>query len=93
MLRWWDGAIYSAVDNTRCPSIALDEVDNIAITVYLLKPQERVYGLEELDPLRYGVIVDGSGSHPRAASAGHPRHRDGCGAGRPDKTQGPYPHR
>ena len=53
-------AIYSAVDDPRCPSVEPDEVDDIAITVYLLKPQERVHGLEELDPARYGVIVDGS---------------------------------
>ena len=39
-------AIYSAVDDPRCPSVELDEVDDVAITVYLLKPQERVHGLE-----------------------------------------------
>ena len=49
------------MDDPRCPSVELDEVDDIAITVYLLKPQERVHGLEELDPAHYGVIVEGSG--------------------------------
>ena len=38
------------MDDPRCPSVEPDEVDDIAITVYLLKPQERVHGLEELDP-------------------------------------------
>jgi hypothetical protein len=54
-------AIYSAADDPRCRSVEPDEVDGVDITVYLLKPQERVYGLDELDPARYGVIVEGSG--------------------------------
>lgn len=54
-------AVNSAVDDPRCPSVTLDEVDQIDITVYLLKPQERMYSLDELDPARYGVIVEGSG--------------------------------
>jgi hypothetical protein len=53
-------AIFSAVDDPRCPSVELEEVDDVDITVYLLKPQERVHGLEELDPAHYGVIVEGS---------------------------------
>jgi AMMECR1 domain-containing protein len=53
-------AVNSAVDDPRCPSVELDEVEGIAITVYLLKPQERVHSLDELDPARYGVIVEGS---------------------------------
>ena len=52
-------AIYSAVDDPRCPSIRPDEVDDIAITVYLLKPYEEVQGLDELDPARYGILVEG----------------------------------
>jgi hypothetical protein len=52
-------AVNSAVDDPRCPSIRPDEVDDIAITVYLLKPAQRVHGLEELDPTRYGVLVEG----------------------------------
>ncbi len=54
-------AVNSAVDDPRCPSVELDEVDDIDITVYLLKPEERVHSLAELDPQRYGVIVEGSG--------------------------------
>jgi AMMECR1 domain-containing protein len=38
-------AVNSAVDDPRCPSIRPDEVDDIAITVYLLKPQEEVHSL------------------------------------------------
>lgn len=52
-------AVNSAVDDPRCPSIEPEEVDDIAITVYLLKPEERVHSLAELDPARYGVIVEG----------------------------------
>jgi AMMECR1 domain-containing protein len=47
------------VDDPRCPSIQPDEVDDIAITVYLLKPQEEVRSLDELDPARYGILVEG----------------------------------
>lgn len=54
-------AVNSAVDDPRCPSVEPDEVDDIAITVYLLKPQEAVHSLDELDPARYGVIVEGRG--------------------------------
>jgi hypothetical protein len=52
-------AVNSAVDDPRCPSIRPDEVDDIAITVYLLKPQEEVHSLSELDPARYGILVEG----------------------------------
>jgi AMMECR1 domain-containing protein len=54
-------AINSAVDDPRCPSVALDEVDDVEITVYLLSPHEPVQGEGELDPSRYGVIVEASG--------------------------------
>lgn len=52
-------AINSAVDDPRCPSIQPDEVDAIDITVYLLKPEEQVSNLDELDPARYGILVEG----------------------------------
>ncbi len=52
-------AVNSAVDDPRCPSIQPEEVDGIAITVYLLKPQEKVHTLNELDPARYGILVEG----------------------------------
>ena len=54
-------AINSAVDDPRCPSVALDEVDDIDITVYLLSPYEQVQGEDDLDPSRYGVIVEAGG--------------------------------
>lgn len=54
-------AVNSAVDDPRCEPVWLDEVDDIDITVYLLKPYEPVESLDELDPKRYGVIVEGSG--------------------------------
>ena len=43
-------AVNSAVDHPRCPSIQPDEVDAIAITVYLLKPREDIDSLDQLDP-------------------------------------------
>lgn len=54
-------AVNSAVDDPRCRSVELDEVDRLDITVYLLHPEEPVHSLDELDPKRYGVIVEGSG--------------------------------
>jgi AMMECR1 domain-containing protein len=53
-------AINSAVDDPRCPSVTLDEVDDVDITVYLLSPYEPVHGVAKLDPARYGVIVEAS---------------------------------
>jgi AMMECR1 domain-containing protein len=52
-------AVNSAVDDPRCPSVEPDETDDIAITVYLLKPAEEVHSQSELNPARYGVIVEG----------------------------------
>jgi AMMECR1 domain-containing protein len=52
-------AVNSAVDDPRCPSVEPEEVDDIAITVYLLKPAEPVHSLGELDPARYGILVEG----------------------------------
>ena len=54
-------AIFSAADDARCRSVEPDEVDEIEIIVYLLEPEEQVHSLDELDPARYGVIVEGSG--------------------------------
>ncbi len=56
-------AVNSAVDDPRCASIRPEEVDDIAITVYLLKPEERVHSLSELDPARYGILVEGESGH------------------------------
>jgi AMMECR1 domain-containing protein len=52
-------AVNSAVDDPRCPSIQPDEVGEIAITVYLLQPAEAIHSLAELDPARYGILVEG----------------------------------
>lgn len=53
-------AINSAVDDPRCQSIRPEEVDDLDITLYLLGPYEAVDSLDDLDPARYGVIVEGS---------------------------------
>ncbi len=52
-------AVNSAVDDPRCPSIEPEEVDDIDITVYLLKPSEEVPSLKAWDPARYGIRGEG----------------------------------
>jgi AMMECR1 domain-containing protein len=54
-------AVNSAVDDPRCESIRPEEVDDLDITLYLLGPHQEVNDLKDLDPTRYGVIVEGSG--------------------------------
>jgi AMMECR1 domain-containing protein len=52
-------ALASATDDPRCDPVALHEVADIDITVYLLGPFEFAGGLRELDPTRYGILVQG----------------------------------
>lgn len=52
-------AVEAATLDPRFVPLSPDEVDLIAIEVYLLGEPEPVGGLEELDPGRYGVIVTG----------------------------------
>lgn len=54
-------AVAAAVSDPRFPPLRLDEVDDLDITVYLLDPPEPVTSLDDLDPTRYGVIVEGPG--------------------------------
>ncbi|UCF66956.1 MAG: AMMECR1 domain-containing protein, partial [Acidobacteriota bacterium] len=42
-------AVYSAVDDPRCESVRLDEVDSLEISVYLLDPPESIDGMDQLD--------------------------------------------
>ncbi|MEA3334973.1 MAG: AMMECR1 domain-containing protein [Chloroflexota bacterium] len=51
-------AVYAAADDPRVTSVCLEEVDAIEITVYLLGPRVLVENLEELDPARYGILVE-----------------------------------
>ena len=54
-------AVNSAVDDPRCPSVLPGEVDGLDITVYLLGRYEPVQGVAEMDPARYGIIVEATG--------------------------------
>ncbi len=52
-------AVAAAVADPRFPPLRLDEVDDLEVTVYLLGEPEPVHSLDDLDPHRYGVIVEG----------------------------------
>lgn len=54
-------AVSAAVSDPRFPPLAPGETDRLDITVYLLGEPEEVDGLDDLDPERYGVIVEGPG--------------------------------
>jgi AmmeMemoRadiSam system protein A len=50
-------AISAATRDPRFPPITEDELDDLQISVDVLSKPERVNSLEELDPKKYGVIV------------------------------------
>jgi AmmeMemoRadiSam system protein A len=50
-------AIAASTRDPRFPAITQDELTDLEIKVDVLSEPERVEGLEELDPKRYGVIV------------------------------------
>lgn len=50
-------AISSAARDPRFPPVSPDELESLAYTVDVLSPYERVVSIDELDPKRYGVIV------------------------------------
>ena len=54
-------AVAAAVSDPRFPPLRLDEVDGLDVTVYLLDEPVPVTGIDELDPERYGVVVEGPG--------------------------------
>ena len=54
-------AVYAAIDDPRCESVELDEVETVEVTVYLLGPHEEIEHLDQLDPARYGIIVEAGG--------------------------------
>ncbi len=51
-------AVNAAVSDPRFRPLTLDEVDDLDVTVYLLGEPEPIRSLDELDPKRYGVIVE-----------------------------------
>ncbi|MDJ0923229.1 MAG: AMMECR1 family protein [Acidimicrobiia bacterium] len=54
-------AVAAAVSDPRFPPLAPGEVDDLHVTVYLLGETEPVENLDELDPARFGVLVEGPG--------------------------------
>lgn len=50
-------AISAAARDPRFPGVRIDELDTIEYSVDVLTPPERVTNAGELDPRRYGVIV------------------------------------
>lgn len=52
-----ENAISAAVRDPRFPPITPEELEDLEYSVDILGEPERVAGLEELDPVRYGVIV------------------------------------
>lgn len=50
-------AISAATRDPRFPPVSPDELDDLVINVDVLTPPERISSPKELDPKRYGVIV------------------------------------
>lgn len=54
-------AICSATRDPRFPAVTPDELDGLEYNVDILSKTEPVNDIDELDPKRYGVIVESSG--------------------------------
>jgi AmmeMemoRadiSam system protein A len=54
-------AVSAAVSDPRFPPLQPGEVDGLEVTVYLLDAPEPIDTADQLDPVRYGVIVEGPG--------------------------------
>ena len=52
-------AVLAATDDPRCEPVRPSEVDLLDIAVYLLGPLQSIDGGAELDPARFGVLVEG----------------------------------
>jgi AmmeMemoRadiSam system protein A len=50
-------AVAAATRDPRFPPVRRDELDDLTVKVDVLSPPERVNSLAELDPARYGLIV------------------------------------
>jgi len=54
-------AVAAATEDHRFFPVEADELKDITVTVDVLSPPEKVAGIEELDPRRFGVIVVSGG--------------------------------
>ncbi|MGQ9856360.1 MAG: AmmeMemoRadiSam system protein A [Fervidobacterium sp.] len=52
-----DNAIAAATQDPRFPPVQPNELGNIVVNVDVLSPYEPVKSIEELDPKKYGIIV------------------------------------
>lgn len=50
-------AIHAATQDPRFPPVRPEELDNLDVSVDVLTPPEPIQGPEDLDPKRYGLIV------------------------------------
>tara|TARA_B100000315_G_scaffold177063_1_gene165603 strand:+ start:131 stop:649 length:519 start_codon:yes stop_codon:yes gene_type:complete len=50
-------AVSASTQDPRFPSIKLDELEDLTISVDLLSPLEKVTGPSQLNPKKYGIIV------------------------------------
>ncbi|MGB9788385.1 MAG: AmmeMemoRadiSam system protein A [Dictyoglomus turgidum] len=51
-------AINAATEDPRFPPLDLDELDDIEISVDVLSPLEEIKDIKDLDPKKYGVVVE-----------------------------------
>jgi len=56
-----DNAIAAATRDPRFPPVEPYELDNIIVNVDVLSPYEPVRSIAELDPKKYGIIVQKDG--------------------------------
>jgi AmmeMemoRadiSam system protein A len=54
-------AVAAAYSDPRFPPLESVEIDRLHITVYLLAEPERVNDMADLDPAKFGVMVEGPG--------------------------------
>jgi len=52
-----DNAISAATRDPRFPPVQIEELDSIVVNVDVLSPYEVVKSIDELDPRKYGIIV------------------------------------
>jgi AmmeMemoRadiSam system protein A len=53
-----ENAISAATRDPRFPPVQTNELDDLEISVDILQPPEPIESLDQLDPKRYGVIVE-----------------------------------
>ena len=58
-------AISAATRDPRFPPVNPEELSELTYGVDVLMPPERVRGVEDLDPSRYGVIIESESGHRR----------------------------